>query len=52
MEARRRYFQTGEMPRNGTVCQPEVVPFGDELNEMSLENELDRAMLDLVHLVM
>ncbi|KAH7381017.1 TAP-like protein-domain-containing protein [Cadophora sp. MPI-SDFR-AT-0126] len=50
MEARRRYFQTGETPRNGTVCQPEVVPFGDEMDEMSVEDKLDKAMLDLVDL--
>ncbi|PVH75165.1 hypothetical protein DL98DRAFT_562512 [Cadophora sp. DSE1049] len=50
MEARRRYFQTGELPRNGTVCQPEVVPFGDELDDLNVESELDKAMLDLVDL--
>lgn len=31
MEARKRYFQTGELPKNGTVCQPDAFPFGDEL---------------------
>lgn len=50
MEARRRYFQTGELLENGTICQPEVVPFGDTLDDLNIESEMDRAMFDLVKL--
>ena len=50
MEARKRYFQTGELPKNGTLCQPEVVPFGDDLEDLKDESEMDRAMLGLADL--
>ncbi|KAG4429834.1 hypothetical protein IFR05_014685 [Cadophora sp. M221] len=53
MLARKRYFQTGELPKNGTVCQPDAYPFGDELEISSTNSgmEMDRAMMGLVELV-
>jgi len=29
----RRYFHTGELPPEGTVCEPFAVPFGHAVNE-------------------
>ncbi|KAH9216707.1 prolyl aminopeptidase-like protein [Leptodontidium sp. 2 PMI_412] len=50
MQARKKYFQTGESPKNGTVCQPDAYPFGVELKISSLDNEMDSAMVGLVEL--
>jgi len=41
----RRYFHTGELPPEGTVCEPFSVPFGLRPNE-TIEDMPEKAMLE------
>ncbi|KAB8297851.1 hypothetical protein EYC80_001647 [Monilinia laxa] len=35
------YFQTDVLPSNGTICEPDFIPFGIGVQEMKTQNERD-----------
>ena len=47
----RSYFQTGKLPANGTVCEVDQVPFGNDTktaDELEVLNVEERELWDVI----